>query len=108
MKKKPKAPPVPADRTDTVRHEIIALLEGRAASAREISTSVGIPEKEVYDHLGHIRKTMSKRSRRLVVTPALCLKCGFLFKKREKLRKPHRCPVCQGELIEDPLFSVKE
>jgi predicted Zn-ribbon and HTH transcriptional regulator len=108
MKRRPKEPPVPPERTDTVRHEIISVLEGRTASAREISASVGIPEKEVYDHLEHIHKTMGKRSRHLVVTSAQCLKCGFVFKKREKLTKPGRCPVCHGELIEEPLFSIKE
>jgi predicted Zn-ribbon and HTH transcriptional regulator len=108
MKKRPKEPPVPAERADTLRHEIISALEGRTLSAKEISASVRISEKDVYDHLDHIHKTMSKRDRHLVVTPAECLKCGFVFRKRERLTKPGRCPVCHGELIEEPLFTIKE
>jgi predicted Zn-ribbon and HTH transcriptional regulator len=108
MRKKAKEPAVPQERADTVRHEIISALEGRTLSAKEISASVRIPEKEVYGHLDHIHKTMTRRDRHLVVTPAQCLKCGFVFKKRERLTKPGRCPVCHGELIEEPLFSIRE
>jgi predicted Zn-ribbon and HTH transcriptional regulator len=108
MKKKAKEPAVPQERTDTVRHEIISALEGRTLSAKDISASVRIPEREVYDHLDHIHKTTSKRDRHLLVTPAQCLKCGFVFKKRERLTKPGRCPVCHGEQIVEPLFSIKE
>jgi hypothetical protein len=44
----------------------------------------------------------------LVVEPAECFRCGFVFTKRERLRKPGRCPVCRGEVILEPLFSVRE
>jgi hypothetical protein len=33
-------------------------------------------------------------------------KCGFIFRKRDRLKKPGRCPVCHGEHIQDPLFSI--
>jgi transcriptional regulator len=107
MKKKAKEPPVPVERIDTVRHEIASVLEGRTMSAKEISAGVRISEKEVYVHLDHIQKTMSRKERRLVVTPASCLKCGFVFKKRDRLTKPGRCPVCHGELLEEPLFTIE-
>ncbi len=108
MKIKPKEPAVPVERHDTVRHEIAALLEGSALTAKEISASVRLPEREVYDHLEHLRKTMSKRDYQLIVTPAECAKCGFIFRKREKLKKPGRCPVCRNEQIREPLFSIKD
>jgi len=107
MKIKPKAPFVPVERHDTVRKEIIAALEGRTLSAKEISGEVRISEKEVYDHLEHIRLTMTEKGRRLIINPAECGKCGFVFKKRERLKKPGRCPVCRAETIHEPLFSVE-
>lgn len=107
MKNKPKKPFIPPGRQDTVRQEIISALEGQTLSARDISGEVGISEKDVYDHLEHIRRTLSKTGQRLAVTPAECKKCGFSFKKREKLKKPGKCPICRGESIEDPLFSLK-
>ncbi len=108
MIKKPKEPVIPVARHDTVRREIISVLEGRTLSAKEISFYVGITEKDVYMHLEHIRRTVSKKDIRLKITPSECMKCGFVFKKRERLKKPGRCPVCHRELIKDPLFSIKD
>lgn len=107
MKQRPKPPAVPSERTATVRQEIIALLGGRFLSPREISAEVGISEKEVYEHLYHIEKTMNSREGALLREPPSCLKCGFVYKKRERLTKPGKCPVCRAEHITDPLFSIK-
>ncbi len=108
MKPAPKVPPVPAAMHDTVRRAIVAALERGECSARDLSSAVGIPEKEVYGHLEHIRKTMSTAGRHLAISPAECRKCGFVFSKRERLTKPGRCPVCRGESIHEPLFSIEE
>jgi predicted Zn-ribbon and HTH transcriptional regulator len=107
MTQKPKAPFVPAERHDTVRHEIVLSLVGETLSAREISGIVRIPEKEVYDHLEHIRKSLHEQRRALDIIPAECLKCGFVYAKRERLRKPGKCPVCRGSQIQEPLFTVR-
>lgn len=107
MHNKKKEPFVPVDRHETVRRDIVAAIEGRALSAMEISGMVSIPEKTVCDHISHIQKTVNKTGRRLVVTPAECKQCGFVFKKREKLKKPGKCPVCRAETIKEPLFSIR-
>lgn len=83
------------------------MLEEGSFSAREISGRVHISEKEVYGHLEHIHKTLAREGRELVVTPAECTQCGFVFRKRERLTKPGRCPVCRGESILEPLFEVQ-
>lgn len=106
MKPTPKIPAAPPERHETVRHRIIALLEGGTLSAREISSEARVSEKEVYDHLEHIRKTRRSGESRLVVTPAECGHCGFVFTKRDRVTKPGRCPACRGESIREPLFSL--
>jgi len=103
---KNKKEPVPLERHETIRRGIISLIEGNPLSARDISGQVSISEKEVYLHLEHIRKTVNKSGKILSVTPPQCRDCGFVFKKRERLRKPGKCPVCKGSRIEEPLFSV--
>jgi predicted Zn-ribbon and HTH transcriptional regulator len=108
MKKTSKEPATPPDMHDTVRRAIIAALDQGERSARDLSVEVRAPEKEVYDHLEHIRKTMGATGRHLAVTPAKCKKCGFVFSKRERLKKPGKCPVCRGESIHEPLFSIEE
>jgi len=107
LKHKKKEPFIPAGRQDTVRREIIAAIDGRALSAREISGMVSIPEKAVYDHISHIQRTFDKKDQRVVITPAECKKCGFVFKKREKLKKPGKCPICRAETIQEPLFLIR-
>lgn len=107
MKRKPKEPFIPVERHETVRQKIISVLEGQTFSAKDISADVMVSEKEVYEHLEHIQKTLNKRDRNLIITPAECKKCGFVFRKRDRLKKPGRCPVCRGELISEPLFSIK-
>jgi transcriptional regulator len=105
MKNKAKKPFVPADRAETVRQEMIALLKEESLTAREISEQVGISEKDVLEHLEHVRIALHGG---LEVTPAQCMGCGFLFRKRDRLKAPGRCPVCRGEHIANPSFSTKE
>ncbi len=107
MTKNPAQPPRPTDRVETIRHGIISAIDGQACSAREISAIVGIPEKEVCGHLAHIQKTVGKKGGTVKVTAAECKKCGFVFKKRAKLKKPGRCPVCRGESIRAPFFEIR-
>ena len=105
--KKTREPVVPPERKGTVRQEIIALLEENPpVTAKDISAEVRIPEKEVYGHLEHIQKSLNKDGRYLRIIPAECLKCGFVFTKRDRLKTPGRCPVCHEEHIQEPLFSI--
>lgn len=99
-------PSYPSERGDTVRRQIMSELKGQELSAREISARVSASEKDVYSHLEHIQRTAGSRRSALVITPAECRKCGFVFKKRERLKKPGKCPVCHGESIREPLFSI--
>lgn len=108
LKNKPKEPFVPIERRETIRQEITDVLKDSVLSAKDISGSVGIPVKEVYEHLAHIQKTVCKGEHHLDVIPAECKKCGFVFKKRERLKKPGKCPVCRSESIEEPLFSIRK
>lgn len=105
--KKAKGPAVPQERKGTIRQEIITLLEeGQLLTAKDVSAVVRIPEKEVYEHLEHIQKSLSKTGQHLNVKPAECLKCGFVFSKRDRLKTPGRCPVCHAEHIQEPLFRL--
>ena len=106
-KKRSGEPPVPPERRETIRRRIASALDSIPMSAKEISAEVGVSEKEVYGHLEHIRRTLNRTERFFIVTPAKCRQCGFVFRKRDRLRKPGKCPVCQSEQIGEPMFSVK-
>ncbi len=98
----------PVDRKMTLRRKIVSLLSEHPLSARQISARAGISEKEVYLHLPHVGKTVGQLGGRLVVTPAECNGCGFVFRKRERPTRPGKCPVCRGESISEPLFSLRK
>jgi transcriptional regulator len=99
-------PIVPADRKETVRRRILSLLLNRSLTARQISAEVGIPEREAYAHMPHVKRSVARLGGRLAVTPAECRQCGYVFRKRERPNRPGRCPVCRGESISEPLFTV--
>ena len=107
LKKKAKKPFIPVERRETLRQKIISVLKGQNLSARGLSAEVKVSEKEGYGDLEHIQKTINKGELTLVIIPAECRKCGFVFKKRDRLNKPGKCPVCNSELIQEPLFSIK-
>jgi len=90
----------------TIRQAIKELLREQPLSALEISQSLSLPEKEVYDHLVHLARAPGSGCR-FRLTPAQCRKCGFVFAKRERLTSPSRCPLCRGQSIRRPRFSLE-
>ncbi len=76
----------------TIRQKIISLLSEDEMSAREISGEVGISEKEVTEHLAHIARSVSSQDKKVVITPANCLACGYVFEDRKRFTRPGRCP----------------
>lgn len=107
MKQRPRKPLLPKPAGDTVRHALAGLLTDSSLSARDISTTLRISEKEIYAHLEHLRKSLHAVGGSLDVTPAECRHCGFAFVKRERLTPPGKCPVCRHEAISEPLFAVQ-
>ncbi|MCK4621655.1 MAG: transcriptional regulator [Desulfuromonadales bacterium] len=102
-----KQAPIPAQREDTLRQSMIALLRQNPLTAREISEQVGVAEREVYAHLEHIRQSLHRGETSLSVLPAECRGCGFVFTKRDRLKRPGRCPLCRGQSISQPRYLLE-
>ena len=92
----------------TIRQQIMVLLAEGPYRAKEISQALGIPEKEVADHLHHIGRTLGHRRGELGIEPATCLSCGYVFRKRRRLKKPGRCPKCKEEQIREQQDLISE
>jgi predicted Zn-ribbon and HTH transcriptional regulator len=88
----------------TLRKEIAKAIEREPLALREISQLFRVREREALDHLQHISK--SAHPRRLTMEPAQCRRCGFVFKKRDRLSTPSRCPVCKSESISPPKYEI--
>jgi hypothetical protein len=90
----------------TIRQHIADLLATRAMSARDLSRSLGIREKEVYTHLDHVAQSVRQSGRQLQILPFRCLACGYRFTKRKRYHRPSRCPQCRSSRIETPFYLI--
>ena len=95
-------------RSQTVRQEILEHLRDTPATARELSSLIGIREKDIVEHLPHIHRSLHKKTARLVVDPAQCSSCGYTFSNRRSYATPGACPRCRSQRIAPPAFCVKE
>ena len=91
----------------TIRHQLIEALMEREMTAIGLSQEVGIQEKEVYTHLPHIARSVASHGNKLVVEPARCLKCGFVFEGRKRFTRPGRCPKCRETHIQNPSYTIQ-
>jgi len=96
----------PRSEVATLRARLRAELEAAPATARELSTRLGSPEKEIVGHLEHLARSLAAKGLGLVIEPAACGACGFAFVDRRRLAKPSRCPRCKSERIEPPVFRI--
>ncbi len=96
---------LPSERTP--RQRIIELITGSRLSSHQLAQLLGIPERQVEDHLTHVVKTLARdRSRRFVLDPSVCQDCGFVFRDRTRLTRPSRCPLCHSEGITAPRYGI--
>ena len=96
----------PTPRQATVRAALREALRAGPLSARALSARAGVPEKQVAGHLEHLGRSLKAGGERLQVEPARCLECGFVFRKRDRLSRPSRCPVCRSEHLDAPRFAI--
>ena len=90
----------------TLRQKIISLLSDTEMSTREISGQVGLPEKEIVEHLAHIARSLASQNKKLVIAPAICLGCQYVFENRRRFTRPGRCPNCKKSHIQSQRFRI--
>ena len=92
----------------TPRRRLIELLTGTLLSSNQLAQLMGIPERQVEEHLTHIVKTIARDpSRTFVLERPECRHCGFAFRERTKLTRPSRCPRCRSEAITAPRYGIR-
>jgi predicted Zn-ribbon and HTH transcriptional regulator len=92
--------------TQTLRRKIIALLSDREMDARGLSEELRIKEKEVYEHLIHVERSVQAAGGQFILTPSECLLCGYVFEGRRRLTRPGRCPKCRRSKLQNPSFRI--
>jgi len=92
----------------TIRQLIMQSITGTLYSSRQLAELVGVPERQVEDHLTHITKSVARdRTRRFVLEPSRCRDCAFVFRDRTRLTRPSRCPRCRSEAISPPRYGIE-
>jgi len=94
-------------RMKTIRQEIMSRLSEEEMSAIELSQDLGIREKEVYEHLPHIARSVATQGKKLVIQPPRCLTCGYIFAERKRFTRPSRCPQCKATHLQKPAYRIR-
>jgi transcriptional regulator len=77
------------------------LLEALSAHPRSVSSlarELRLDRRNVEDDLRHAIRSAEAAGHHVVVEPARCRQCGFVF-AADRLAKPGRCPECRGSRL---------
>mgnify|MGYP000981633061 FL=1 len=90
----------------TRREEMIELIKKDSWTLLSLARFFSVPLKTIGNDIEHIEKSLSKDFK-IKVSAAICESCEFIFKK-DKLKKPSRCPKCKSEYIGEPSIQLIE
>ncbi len=82
----------------TLRKQIQDLLAAQPRSVSSLARELGIDRGDMADQLGHTIRSARASGFRIVIVPARCKACGFVFAE-DRLAKPTRCPECRGSRL---------
>ena len=82
----------------SIRKDIVQLLAAGPRSVSSLARELGLERRDAEDDLRHAIRSARAAGNRIVVEPARCKQCGFLFGE-DKLSKPGKCPECRGTRI---------
>ena len=83
--------------------EILAV-EPRTASS--LAREFQLDRRSMEDDLRHMIGSARAAGHRVIVEPARCKSCGFIF-DQERLSKPGKCPECRGTRLYEPLIRIE-
>jgi predicted Zn-ribbon and HTH transcriptional regulator len=93
----------------TRRENIMELLEQseNPLTAQDICDILDVRKRGIiYEDLEHIAKSVKRRKKQLLIRPASCGSCNFIFKTRS-VKKPSKCPKCKSEWIIPPAYLIR-
>jgi predicted Zn-ribbon and HTH transcriptional regulator len=90
----------------TRRRDLIALLTSQARSVSSLARDLALERQDLAEELAHAIRSARAAGHRVVVEPARCRTCGFVFGE-EKLTKPGKCPSCRGTRLFEPQIRLE-
>jgi predicted Zn-ribbon and HTH transcriptional regulator len=95
----------------TRREEIKELLESteQPMTAQEICDILDLDKRSiVYEDIDHIARSVRNQGKEVIVKPASCAKCHYVFRVKETAKAPTKCPKCKSEWILAPSFLIRK
>jgi predicted Zn-ribbon and HTH transcriptional regulator len=87
------------------RKDLIALLQVESRSVSSIARDLHLPKGDVEDDLRHLIRSARATGHDVVIEPAVCRACGFVFGD-DRLAKPGRCPACRASRIVEAQIRI--
>jgi len=89
----------------THRRQLLDLLSWEPRTLSSLARELGLDKRGMEDDLRHMIRSARAAGHAVVLEPARCRQCGFLFDE-DRLTKPGKCPSCRGSWIFEPLIRV--
>jgi predicted Zn-ribbon and HTH transcriptional regulator len=89
----------------TRRQEIVAWLTEKEWEFDDLRHDLVLTVKVLEEDLRHIERSVRAAGQRLVITPARCEACDFVFNSTA-LHQPGRCPSCRDRRIAGPWLRI--
>jgi predicted Zn-ribbon and HTH transcriptional regulator len=87
------------------RRHLLELLAGEPRTPSSLARELGLNRRDMEHDLRHMIRSARASGHQVIVDPARCKGCGFLFDE-DRLLKPGRCPACRESRIYEPLIRV--
>ena len=90
----------------TFRRDLVRILSAQPRSASSIVRELGLDRRDVEDELRHAIRSARAAGHTVVIEPAKCKQCGFVFSE-DRLAKPGKCPECKGTRLYEAQISIQ-
>jgi predicted Zn-ribbon and HTH transcriptional regulator len=88
------------------RKHLMEVLSAEPRTASSLARELGLERRDVEEDLRHMIRSARAAGHRVIVEPARCRACGYLFGD-DRLSKPSRCPACRSTWLYEPLVRVE-
>ena len=87
------------------RRHLLELVSSEPRTTSSLARELGLDRRDMEDDLRHMIRSARASGHEVVVEPARCKRCGFVFEE-DRLSRPGRCPACRESRIYEPLIRV--
>jgi transcriptional regulator len=90
----------------TFRRDLVRALSVEPRSVSSIARELRLERRDVEDDLRHAIRSAEAAGHRVIVEPARCKQCGFVFGP-DRLAKPGKCPECRGSRLYEAQIRIE-